>query len=173
MSPREAWLTLGLALGACAADAQDFGAPVAPAELARYAAIPPSGVGLPHGRGEVERGRAVYADKCAACHGENLQGVAETGGVALIGGRGTLVSAKPLKTVESYWPYATTLFDYVRRAMPMNAPGSLTDDEVYAVSAYILASGHVIAPDAALDENTLPKVEMPNRSGFYRDPRPK
>jgi hypothetical protein len=91
----------------------------------------------------------------------------------LIGGRGTLASPKPLKTVESYWPYATTLFDYVRRAMPFNAPGSLTDDEVYAVAALILASGHVIAPDAALDENSLPKVAMPNRLGFYRDPRPK
>jgi cytochrome c len=173
MSAREVLLTFALSLGACAADAEDFGAPVAPAELARYAAIPPSGVGLPHGRGEVEQGRAIYADRCAACHGDHLQGVKETGGVALIGGRGTLASPRPLKTVESYWPYATTLFDYVRRAMPFNAPGSLTDDEVYAVSAYILASGHVIAPDATLDETSLPKVEMPNRLGFYRDPRPR
>jgi hypothetical protein len=173
LSPRKIWLTLGLALGVCAADAEEFGVPVAPAELGRYTAIPPSGAGLPHGRGDVEQGRAVYADKCAACHGEHLEGVKETGGVALIGGRGTLASPKPLKTVESYWPYATTLFDYVRRAMPFNAPGSLTDDEVYAVAALILASGHVIAPDAALDENSLPKVAMPNRLGFYRDPRPK
>ena len=78
-----------------------------------------------------------------------------------------------MKTVESYWPYATTIFDYVRRAMPFNAPGSLTDDEVYAVTAYILASGHVIPEDAVLDEVGLPRIDMPNRQGFYRDPRPK
>jgi cytochrome c5 len=173
MSPRKIWLTLGFVLGACSANAEGFGIPVAPEEVGRYTAIPPSGAGLPHGRGDVEQGRAVYAGKCAACHGEHLEGVKETGGVALIGGRGTLASSKPIKTVESYWPYATTLFDYVRRAMPFNSPGSLSDDEVYAVSAYILASGHVIAPDATLDENALPKVEMPNWLGFLRDPRTK
>jgi S-disulfanyl-L-cysteine oxidoreductase SoxD len=170
-----ALVALGV-LGAASAPAPpepDFGAPVTPAELQRYLAIPPSGAGLPPGSGDVARGKEVFAEKCAACHGENLQGVKGTGGVALIGGRGTLASAKPVMTVESYWPYATTLFDYVRRAMPFNAPGSLTDDEVYAVAAYILAEAHIAPDNAALDAKSLPQVQMPNRQGFYRDPRPK
>jgi S-disulfanyl-L-cysteine oxidoreductase SoxD len=163
-------------IGASAADLQpepNFGAPVTEEELARYLAIPPSGTGLPPGRGDVAQGKEVYAAKCAACHGEHLEGVKETGGVALAGGRGSLASSKPMKTVESYWPYATTVFDYVKRAMPFNAPGSLTDDEVYAVTAYILANAHVVPENAILDAASLPKVEMPNRNGFYPDPRPK
>lgn len=163
-------------IGASAGELQpglNFGAPVAEAELARYLAIPPSGAGLPPGRGDVARGRDVYLAKCAACHGEHLEGVKETGGTALLGGRGSLASAKPIKTVESYWPYATTIFDYVRRAMPFNAPGSLRDDEVYAVTAYILANAQVVPENAILDAASLPKVEMPNRRGFYPDPRPK
>ena len=172
MSRLDFALALALAGGVGVAAAAEFGAPVAPSDLARYAAIAPDGTNLPPGRGDAGQGQAIYAEKCAACHGDHLQGVKETGGVALIGGRGTLASAKPVKTVESYWPYATTLFDYIRRAMPFNAPGSLSDDEIYALSAYILASGHVIAPDAALDANSLAKVEMPNQQGFYPDPRP-
>ena len=171
-------LTLVALGGLCAASAPtkpepNFGAPVTETELQRYLAIPPSGVGLPPGSGDVAKGKEVFAEKCAACHGDNLQGVKGTGGVALIGGRGTLASAKPVATVESYWPYATTLFDYVRRAMPFNAPGSLTDDEVYAVAAFILAEGHIVPENAVLDAKTLPRVEMPNRAGFYPDPRPK
>ena len=135
--------------------------------------IPPSGAGLPPGHGTVEQGRAVYAERCAACHGDKLQGVKAAGGPALIGGRGTLASANPIRTVESYWPFATTLFDYVKRAMPFNAPGSLTDADVYAVSAYILAEGHVIAPSQSLDAATLATVAMPNARGFVPDPRPK
>jgi len=132
-----------------------------------YAAIPPSG------RGDAAPGRGVYPTKCVACHGAHLEGVKETGGLPLVGGRGTLATSKPLKTVESYRPYATTLFDYVRRAMPFTAPGSLSDDEVYSVAAYILAEGHVVAADAGLDAASLLRVEMPNREGFYRDPWPK
>ena len=90
----------------------------------------------------------------------------------LIGGRGTLTTKNPVMTVESYWPYATTLFDYVRRAMPFQAPGSLTADEIYAVSAYILAEGNVIDKATVLDAQTLPRVQMPNRDGFIPDPRP-
>jgi S-disulfanyl-L-cysteine oxidoreductase SoxD len=163
-------------LSASAADfwpEPDFGTPVSQAELTRYLAIPPSGVGLPRGRGDAAQGKEVYQAKCAACHGEHLEGVKETGGPAFLGGQGTLGSAKPIKTVESYWPYATTIFDYVKRAMPFTAPGSLTDDEVYAVTAYILANAHVVSENAALDAESLPKVEMPNRKGFYPDPRPK
>jgi len=90
----------------------------------------------------------------------------------LIGGRGTLVSKNPVMTVESYWPYATTLFDYVRRAMPFQAPGSLSADEIYAVCAYILAEANVIDKTMVLDAPALPRVQMPNRDGFIPDPRP-
>ena len=117
-------------------------------------------------------GADVFAGQCAACHGDKLQGVKAAGGPALVGGRGTLASKKPVKTVESNWPYATTLFDYVRRAMPFNAPGSLSDDQVYAVVAYILAQDKIIAPDATLDARSLPAVRMPNADGFVPDPRP-
>src|SRR5208282_2562866 len=151
----------------------EFGATLSVAELARYVATPPTGAGLPPGGGDAVRGKAVYDAKCVACHGERLEGVKETGGAALVGGRGTLATAKPVKTVESYWPYATTVFDYVKRAMPFNAPGSLANDEVYAVTAYILASGHVIPETMAIDAASLPKVAMPNRDGFILDPRPK
>jgi cytochrome c len=144
------------------------GTPLTPADLAHVFAIAPDGTGLPPGQGSVQQGLAVYTAQCAACHGAALQGNKPIGAPALIGGRGTL-SGKPVKTVESYWPYATTLFDYVKRAMPMTAPGSLSDDEVYAVSAYILAQAHILPDKAVLDAKTLPQVRMPNRAGFVRD----
>lgn len=153
------------------APAPSFGRPLAPDELKTEVAFPPSGAGLPPGRGDAEHGKEVYAAACVACHGDKLQGVKATGGTPLIGGRGTLTSVKPVKTVESYWPYATTLFDYVKRAMPFNAPGSLSDEQTYAVVAYILAEGHVIQPTDTLDAATLPKVRMPNAAGFVPDPR--
>ena len=90
----------------------------------------------------------------------------------LIGGRGTLASKNPVLTVESYWPYATTLFDYIRRSMPFTAPGSLTNEQVYAVTAFILAEAKIIDPSMILDAQTLPKIQMPNRDGFIPDPRP-
>ena len=143
-----------------------LGTKATPQELSRFFAIPPDGAGLPDGSGSVAQGQKVYAEKCAACHGDKLQGVKATGGLPLVGGRGTLASEKPLKTTESYWPYATTMFDYIKRAMPFNAPGSLKDDEVYAVVAYILEEGHVVGEDAVMDKASLPKVAMPNRDGF-------
>lgn len=146
---------------------QSFGQQVSQDELSRYFAIQPDGEGLPAGSGTAEAGAQVYAKQCAMCHGDKLQGVPATGGAALIGGRGTLASDKPLKTVESYWPYASTLYDFVWRAMPFTAPASLTPDQVYAVSAYILAEGKVIDEKTVLDAKTLPKVAMPNANGFY------
>ena len=121
-----------------------------------------------------EDGKKVYAESCAACHGEKLEGLPPpgAGGDKLIGGRGSLASAAPVKTVESYWPYASTLFDYVKRAMPFNAPGNLTDDQVYAVTAYILGEANIVPKTAVMDAASLPKVEMPNRKGFVPDPRP-
>lgn len=150
------------------------GKPVTEAELGAYFSIPPSGEGLPPGHGTPQEGAAVFQERCAACHGEKLQGnmAPGIGADRLIGGRGSLASDNPVKTTESYWPYATTLFDYVKRAMPFDAPGSLTDDQVYAVVAYILSEGHVITPDETLDATSLPKVQMPNRDGFIPDPRP-
>jgi hypothetical protein len=156
-----------------------FGEPATEQDIARVAiAIPADGKGLPPGTGNYARGKQVYEVACAACHGVDLKGVAglpnmpSGAALRLIGGRGTLTSQKPIVTVESYWPYATTLFDYIRRAMPYTAPGALSDDEVYSVSAYILAEGNIIERSALLDAETLPKVMMPNRDGFIADPRP-
>jgi mono/diheme cytochrome c family protein len=125
--------------------------------------IPPTGAGLPAGSGSVKQGAAVYAAKCEACHGANGAGKPAD---ALVGGQGTLASGTPVRTVGSYWPYATTLFDYVRRAMPTNAPKSLTDSEAYAVSAYLLQLNGIIPQDAVMNPQTLPQVKMPNRDGF-------
>lgn len=157
----------------------DFGAPASAEEVAEVTiSIAPDGKGLPTGKGDHAAGKKVYERACSGCHGENLQGVAALpdmpSGTALrlIGGRGTLATKNPVLTVESYWPYATTVFDYVRRAMPFQAPGSLKADEVYAVVAYILAEANIIDKTMVLDAQTLPRVEMPNRDGFISDPRP-
>ena len=126
--------------------------------------IGPDGVGLPPGRGTPKQGETVYAEKCVACHGERGAGKPND---QLVGGRGSLSGEQPpVKTVGSFWPYATTLFDYIRRAMPLNAAKSLSDDEVYAVAAYILQLNGIIGEADAMDAQTLPKVQMPNRDGF-------
>jgi S-disulfanyl-L-cysteine oxidoreductase SoxD len=151
-----------------------LGKPVAPSELTAYFSIPADGRGLPAGKGSAVEGEKVYADQCASCHGVKLEGNVQPGigGDKLIGGRGSLATATPVKTTESYWPYTTTLFDYVKRAMPFTSPGSLTDDQVYAVVAYVLNQGNIIGKDTVLDAQSLPKVVMPNRDGFVPDPRP-
>ncbi len=152
----------------------DIGTAPSSQELAQFFAIPPDGRGLSPGKGTYAAGQKVYADSCAVCHGDKLQGIptAGIGGDKLIGGRGTLSSEAPIKTVESYWPYATTLFDYVKRAMPFTAPGSLSDEQVYSVVAYILGEANILPKNAALDASSLPKIVMPNRDGFVPDPRP-
>ena len=157
----------------------DFGATATAQEIAAVAiAVAPDGKGLPAGKGTYAAGKTVYEQACAACHGADLKGVAgipnmPTGpALRLSGGRGTLNTPNPVMTVESYWPHATTLFDYVRRAMPFQAPGSLTADEIYAVVAYILGEGNVIDRSIVLDAQTLPQVRMPNHDGFIPDPRP-
>ncbi len=150
----------------------DFGTTPTPQELSKFVAIRPDGRGLPAGKGTYAEGQKLYAEACAACHGDKLQGIPAAGGDKLIGGRGSLASQAPVKTVESYWPYATTLFDFVKRAMPFNAPGSLEDNQVYSLVAFILGEADIVPKDAVIDANTLPKVTMPNRDGFVPDPRP-
>ncbi|MGH6942666.1 MAG: c-type cytochrome [Geminicoccaceae bacterium] len=168
-----------LSFGASLAQAQGYGGPYgfgSTPSADEIAAVDidamPDGRGLPPGSGTYDEGKAVYAAQCAGCHGEHLEGIPEAGGDKLIGGRGSLASGKPVKTVESYWPYATTLFDYVKRAMPLPAPGSLSDEDVYALTAYILAEAKVIGKDQTMSAKSLPEVEMPNRDGFVPDPRP-
>ncbi|MDH3282084.1 MAG: cytochrome c, partial [Gammaproteobacteria bacterium] len=134
--------------------------------------VMPDGRGAPPGQGTYAEGKQVYEAKCAACHGADLKGVKETGGAALVGGRGSLASGQPAKTVESYWPYASTLFDFTYRAMPFNAPGSLSPNEVYAVTAYILAEANIIGKDQVVSAENIASIEMPNRDGFIADPRP-
>jgi S-disulfanyl-L-cysteine oxidoreductase SoxD len=172
-------LALGLAHGQGYPNKFEFGQPASEQDIAAVAiAIAADGKGLPPGRGDYARGKQVYETACAACHGADLMGVANIpnmpagASLRLISGRGTLTSQKPVATVESYWPYATTLFDYIRRAMPFTAPGSLSADEIYAVCAYILAEAKIIDKAIVLDAQTLPRVEMPNRDGFIPDPRP-
>jgi len=127
------------------------------------------GAGLPAGSGSVASGKTIYAQQCAACHGAKGEGKPAD---QLVGGRGTLASANPVKTIGSFWPYATTVFDFINRAMPYNAPQSLTADEVYSVTAYLLYLNDIVAADAVLDARSLPKIRMPNRDGFVGDIRP-
>ena len=124
----------------------------------------PDGRGLPPGRGNARQGATLYAAKCAACHGDKGQGVGDF--PALVGGRGSLATREPLLTVGSYWPYATTVFDYIRRAMPYHAAGELDSDQVYALTAWILAANGIIKETDVLDRKRLPLVTMPNQDGF-------
>jgi cytochrome c len=131
----------------------------------------PTGAGLPDGSGTPDQGEVLYKAKCAGCHGENGQGKAPTG-VTLVGGIGTLATAKPVKTIGSYWPYATSVWDYIHRSMPYAEPGTLSADETYSVTAFLLFKNGIIPRDAVMDKDTLPKVRMPNRDGFIPDNRP-
>ena len=150
---------------AALAETPELGHPVTPEEIAVWdISIGPDGAGLPPGSGNPQEGQAVYAAKCLGCHGERGAGKPND---QLVGGIGTLTGDQaPVKTVGSFWPYATTLFDYVRRAMPFNAPRSLSNDEVYAVCAYILQLNGIIDENAVMSAQTLAKVQMPNRDGF-------
>ena len=130
----------------------------------------PDGTGLPEGKGAAKAGAVVFAAHCAACHGDKGQGLGDF--PALVGGRGTLSTDEPRLTVGSYWPYAPTLFDYIRRAMPYQAAGELSADDVYALTAWILARNGIIGQSKVIDRHSLPKVRMPNRNGFVADPRP-
>ncbi len=128
-----------------------------------YLSILPDGENLPEGSGTAKQGKAVYEMYCVACHGMDGEGTLAN---KLVGGRGTLDSDTPVKTVGSYWPYATTVFNYIRRSMPYMAPMSLTNEEYYAITAFILNKNDIISEDKVIDKNSLPKVTMPNRDGF-------
>ena len=123
----------------------------------------PDGAGLPGGRGSVADGQAIYDAKCASCHGTFGE---STDYMAIAGGVGTLQSDQPMRTTGSKLNYATTLFDYIRRAMPFNAPKSLTGDEVYALTAYVLNLNDILPADAVLDRARSSPLQMPNRDGF-------
>jgi cytochrome c len=149
----------------------DLGQPLTADQTAAIdISVLPNGDGLPKGKGTAREGAKVYATHCAACHGDQGEGRGDF--AALVGGRATLAANQPMLTVGSYWPIATTVFDYIRRAMPYNTPGVLTADEVYAVTAWILEKNDILSADAVLDRRTLPRVRMPNRDGFVPDPRP-
>jgi cytochrome c len=129
----------------------------------------PDGSGLPAGSGTAAIGRDIYARRCETCHGPSGK---EGPQDMLAGGQSSLATARPQKTVGSYWPYATTLWDYINRAMPFDRPGTMTHDDVYAATAYVLFLNGIVAEHDVLDRTTLPQVKMPNRNGFVADPRP-
>jgi len=153
------WFTAGAAL----AQTPNLGKPITPAELAPWdITVMPDGTGLPSGSGTSAQGAAVYAQKCVACHGENGSG----GHAARLIGGPAKASLDGGKTIPNFWPYATTVFDIIRRAMPYQSPGSLTSSEVYALTAYLLAGNKLIGESDVIDAQTLPKVKMPNAGNF-------
>ena len=167
-------LACAVLLSSCMATSQaaPFGlgdVPSAASVAARDDAIGPRGDELPAGHGDAVAGALVYAQQCAACHGAHGH---EGPDPVLVGGQGSLTGEHPLVTVGSYWPYATTVFDYIRRAMPFTAPGSLSTDETYAVTAFVLHANGIIGQHDVMDRERLPRVHMPNRDGFIADPRP-
>ena len=181
MPTTERWLGVAKAIGAvvacaglampCAAQTRyGIGRAATSAEIAAWDIdVEPDGRNLPAGQGTVRHGREVYDAQCASCHGAKGEGGV---GDKLAGGMGTLGTDKPVKTVGSYWPYATTLFDYIRRAMPLAAPQSLSNEDVYAVAGYVLYLNGLVPETAAVDGKTLTALKMPNRDGFMVDPRP-
>jgi mono/diheme cytochrome c family protein len=179
MSTRRLWLSVGIgALIAMAsvwpvvAQLPTYGVgrpPTAEEVKAWDLTIPPDGQGLPPGSGTAALGQAIYVERCASCHGEKGE---DPKYIRLVGGHGTLATDKPIQTIGSFWQYATTLWSYIRRVQPFDEPGSLTADQVYAVTAYLLHLNGIIGEQDVMDAKTLPLVNMPNRGGFVPDPRP-
>jgi S-disulfanyl-L-cysteine oxidoreductase SoxD len=160
-------LALSFCVGPAFAQHPGLGKPIAESDIKQWdIAVLPDGSNLPPGSGTPQKGAKVFAEKCSACHGE-----AGKGGVApyypsLVGGQPLTNGIDTVKTIANYYAYATTIFDYVRRAMPYNMPRSLTDDEVYALTAYILSLNELIGQNDTMDAKTLPQVKMPNRDNF-------
>ena len=154
--------------GALALEAPHLGQPATSDQIAAYDIdVSPDGSGLPPGSGTPKQGEAVYAEKCQGCHGEKgVNGM--PGALALAGGQGTIgkIDVKPLRTIGSYWPYATSVFAYIRRAMPYYDTKTLSNDELYAVTAYLLQLNKIIGENDTMNAQTLPKVVMPWRDHF-------
>jgi mono/diheme cytochrome c family protein len=146
------------------AETPHLGKPLNEAAIANWdISVLPDGTGLPKGSGTSAQGAVVFAEKCSACHGDNAKGGAAA---ALVDDRKLAGISASQKTIKNFWPYATTIFDFIRRAMPFTAPRSLSDDEVYALTAYILAENKLIDANDTMNAETLPKVKMPNRDNF-------
>jgi len=146
------------------AETPNLGKPIDEAAIAAWdISILPDGTGLPKGSGTPAQGAVIYADRCALCHGDNGKGGSAA---ALVSDREIAGISASQKTIKNFWPYSTTIFDFVRRAMPFQTPRSLTDDEVYALTAYILAENKLIGANEMMNAQTLPKVKMPNRENF-------
>lgn len=168
-------MALACGASACAAETHlpgyfGYGRAPTPAEIAGWAiSVRPDGQGLPPGQGKVDDGANIYADQCAACHGTFGEG---EGRYPKLAG-GSLKGERPEPTVGSYWPFATTLWDYINSAMPFPSPHVLTADQVYAITAYILNLNNLVGNDFVANRETLPKVKMPNHDHFiWKDPRP-
>ena len=141
-----------------------LGKAITEVSLAKFDLIAePSGTGFPAGSGTAQQGRTIFENRCAVCHGSKGEGNSDA--TVLVGGN-MQSAATPLRTVGSYWPYASTVFDFIRRAMPANAPKSLTDEETYQVAAYVLYLNGLVAEDEIMNAQTLPQVRMPNAEGF-------
>ena len=152
------------------AESPNLGTPINPADIAGWdISVMPDGKGLPAGSGTPAQGQRIYAEKCIACHGEDGRGVSGATGAPLpplFGGVKIKDISAAMKTIANFWPYSTILFDYIRRTMPWTQPRSLTDEEVYALTAFILAKNRLIGDNDVMNAETLPKVRMPNREGF-------
>jgi len=165
-------MALGGSVSAAEAGHYGYGKPAAPQEIAGWDIdVRPDGAGLPLGSGSVSRGGDVFAERCAACHG--IFGEGEGRYPKLVGGEGSLTGERPLTTVGSYWPFATTLFDYINRAQPFAAPHTLSTNDVYALTAYVLNINNIVGNNFIADGDSLPRVKMPNHDRFiWQDPRP-
>jgi S-disulfanyl-L-cysteine oxidoreductase SoxD len=160
------WVSGAFAQQDATSASPNLGVAATPEQIAGWdISIPPDGAGLPPGAGTAAQGAPIYATKCIACHGEGGQGSLND---RLVGGQGSLATATAVKTVGSFWPYATTVFDFIRRAMPYQQPHSLTDDEAYALTAYLLFLNGIIGENDVMNAESLPRVRMPNRDGFVR-----
>ncbi len=156
-----------LAGGVAAAQQSGLGKPLAESDIKQWdIAVLPDGSNLPPGSGTPAQGAKIFAEKCSACHGDAAKGGIAPYYPALIGGQPLTNGIDTVKTIANYYAYATTIFDYVRRAMPYNMPRSLKDDEVYALAAYILSLNKLIGDNDVMNAETLPKVKMPNRDNF-------
>jgi S-disulfanyl-L-cysteine oxidoreductase SoxD len=160
-------LALSLCAGAASAQTAGLGRPISEADIKQWdIAILPDGTNLPPGSGTPALGAKVYAEKCSACHGDVGKGGVAPFYPALVGGAPLTNGIDTVKTIANYYAYPTTIFDYVRRGMPYNMPRSLTDDEVYALTAYILALNNLVGENDVMDAKSLPQVKMPNRDNF-------